>query len=98
MSTWVPPYADLIITAITHHRCCLLMIKPTSDCDGQTLSGFIGLVGAHTVVSSLVLFPDVGYLEGPISSLGGHGIKGALHLGAEPGEADRKCAFLNRAH
>lgn len=81
-----------------HHHCCSLTIKHTSDCDSLTLFGFVGRVGAHTVVFPLVLSSDIGDLVGSFQFLGGLGIEGAVCLSVVPGEADGKRASLNGAH
>lgn len=71
--------------------------KRTSNHDSGTLLGFVGWVGAHTVVSPLVLLSDTDDPVGSFQCIGGLGLERALSLSVVPGEADGESASLNRA-
>lgn len=73
-------------------------IKHTSDYNGLTLLGFVCWVGAHAVVSSLVLSSDVADIEECLRFARGLGSEAGISVGVVPGEAKWRSASLNRAH
>lgn len=72
--------------------------KHTFDCDGLTLFGFFGWVGARTVVSSIALTSDVHDLIWFFKLPGSLGSKAALSVNMVPSELDGKRTTLYRAN
>lgn len=74
------------------------LIRHTSDSDPLTLFDFMGQVGAHAVVRSLMLPSHICDLEGRLQFVRGLGSEGALFFCVVPGEDDGQSASLNGAH